>query len=187
MERVRPIIFDHQSPVVGMEGLNLLTAGLTLRGMYTLEIVRHGRTVDFLTACNDVTNAGLNHILETQFRAGSQVTTWYLGLINNAGGPVLANADTLASHSGWTEFTDYSGDRKAWTPDAASGGVMSNSTSVDFTMTGSGTIAGLFLASVSSGTGGTLWSTALFTGDATAAVIATDVLKLTYTINAVRS
>ena len=65
---------------------------------------------------NLITTVGLNHILDTQFHAGTQNTTWYIGL-KGAGTPVAA--DTMASHSSWAELTGYSGNRKEWTEGAA--------------------------------------------------------------------
>ncbi len=172
------------APHLGM--IPVISAGITLWGLYSVEhVLRNGEVVDLL-AKNDVTTPGLNHILDTQFGGGSQVVTWYIGLIDADGFTALADGDTLASHVGWTEFTDYSGSRKEWTDGAASGGVKTNAVTVDFVMTGAGTITGLFLASVSSGTGGILWSTALLSGD-DEPVVATDTLKVTYTINAIRS
>ena len=47
---------------------------------------------------NIIVTAGLNHILDTQFHATTQVTTWYIGL-KGAGTPIAAN--TMASHSSW--------------------------------------------------------------------------------------
>ena len=60
---------------------------------------------------NLVTNAGLNHLLDVALSGASQITSWYVGLTD--GTPTPAAADTLASHSGWTEVTDYTGNRKA--------------------------------------------------------------------------
>ena len=56
---------------------------------------------------NLITTVGLNHILDTQFHASTQVTTWYIGL-KGAGTPAAAN--TMASHSSWSELTGYSGE-----------------------------------------------------------------------------
>ena len=73
---------------------------------------------------NLIATVGLNHILDVQFHATTQVTTWYIGL-KAAGTPVAA--DTMASHSSWAELTGYSGNRKEWTEGAASSGSMTNS------------------------------------------------------------
>jgi hypothetical protein len=170
-----------------MDRMRIFTAGLQLWGVYTLEHVRDGEEIGFYVAKNDVTTLGLSHILDVQFHGTTQVATWYLGLIDSAGFTALADGDTLASHGGWSEFTNYTGNRQEWTEGAAVSGVMTNAATVDFAITGSGTIKGLFLSSVASGTSGVLWSTALFSGGSEATVVASDTLKLTYTINAIRS
>ena len=103
---------------------------------------------------NLITTEGLNHILDTQFHADTQVTTWYIGL-KGAGTP--AAGDTMASHATWSEISDYSGDRKEWTEGAASAGSMTNAASVDFTINGTATIAGAFLNTASTGTAGALY------------------------------
>src|SRR5687768_11508230 len=74
---------------------------------------------------NGITTAGLNHALETQFRGGSAVNPWKLGLIDGSSTPALAAADTMSSHAGWTEVTAYAeAARPDWSPAAASGGIV---------------------------------------------------------------
>lgn len=135
------------------------------------------------TTHNLVTTAGLNATNDIMFHASTQVTTWYIGLIDETGTETLAAGDTLASHAGWTENTEYGtpAARGEWTEGASSGGVITNGTSVDFTMNDSGTLVGLFLCSVSSGTSGTLFSEAAFTGG-NRTYVATDIIKVTYTL-----
>ncbi len=130
-----------------------------------------------------VTNAGLNHVLASEFTGGGIVSTWYIGLINNSPTPTLAGADTLASHAGWSETASYSGNRPAWTNGAVSGQATTNASTVNFAMTGTVTVYGLFICSAASGTSGTLWCTAAFTGG-TQAVNNGDTLQTTMTISA---
>ena len=135
-------------------------------------------------AINGITTVGLNHGLDIVFHAGTQVTTWYMGLINGSSA-TLAAADTMGSHAGWTENTQYSQtNRVAWDEGAASSGVTTNSTTMDFSMNATATIYGGFLTSGSgkSGTTGTLWMTAAFSGGAQS-VGSGDTLKLTYTLS----
>ena len=131
---------------------------------------------------NLVTTEGLNHILDTQFHAGTQVTAWYIGL-KGAGTPVAG--DTMASHSSWSEITDYSGNRKEWTEGAASSGSMTNASSVDFSITGTATIAGAFLSSVATGTSGTLYGVVDFASSRS--VLSGDTLQVTVTVTATSS
>jgi hypothetical protein len=111
MDRAHIVPLGPSANFQGMAGLPLITAGLTLWGLYTVEILdEFGKVIDFVTAKNDVTNEGLNNILDVQFHAVTQVTTWYIGLIDASGFSDLADSDTLASHAGWTEFTNYTGE-----------------------------------------------------------------------------
>ena len=128
---------------------------------------------------NLITTVGLNHILDTQFHAGTQVTTWYIGL-KGAGTP--AAGDTMASHSSWAEITGYSGNRKEWTEGAASGGSMTNSSSVDFSINATATIAGAFLNTAATGTAGVLYGVVDFSSSR--AVISGDTLQVTVTVTA---
>jgi hypothetical protein len=131
---------------------------------------------------NLITTTGLNHILDTQFHAGTQVTTWYIGL-KGAGTP--AAADTMASHSSWAELTNYSGNRKEWTEGAASSGSMTNSSSVDFSINGTATVAGAFLNTAATGTAGVLYGVVDFSSSR--AVISGDTLQVTVTVTAASS
>ena len=142
------------------------------------------------TLCvNGITTAGLNHALDVVFHGSTQVTTWYMGLIQGSSTPTLAAGDTMSSHAGWTEYTSYSQtNRVAWDEGAASSGVTTNSTTMDFSMNATGTVAGGFLTSsaTKSGTTGTLWMTATFSGG-NQAVGSGDTLKLTYTLSTASS
>lgn len=134
---------------------------------------------------NGTTTAGLNSIESVYFAAGSQITTWYLGLIDNAGFSSLNASDTMGSHGGWAESTAYSESvRQTWSPGAASGGVITNGTAASFTMNATATIKGAFLTSSNTkgGTTGTLWATGAF--DSNQAVVSGQVLKVTYTCTA---
>lgn len=131
---------------------------------------------------NGITTEGKNKLLDVFFHAVTQITTWYIGLIDNSGWSAESAADTLASHAGWTEFTTYTGNRQEWTEGAASSASITNGTPVTFPITGTGTLKGIFIASAASGTSGTLWSTADFAS--TVPVANGDSLKITYTVNA---
>ena len=128
---------------------------------------------------NIIVTAGLNHILDTQFHATTQVTTWYIGL-KGAGTPLAA--DVMSSHSSWSELTGYSGDRKEWTEGAASSGSMTNGSSVDFSVTGTATVAGAFLNTAATGTAGTLYGVVDFSS--ARSVINGDTLQVTVTVTA---
>ena len=128
---------------------------------------------------NIIVTAGLNHILDVQFHATTQVTAWYIGL-KGAGTPVAA--DTMASHGSWAELTGYAGNRKEWTEGAASSGSMTNGSSVDFTINATATVAGAFLNTAATGTSGTLYGVVDFSSSR--AVIDGDTLQVTVTVTA---
>jgi hypothetical protein len=138
---------------------------------------------------NLVVNEGLQSMVSVYLDAATQITTWYIGLITGPGsGTTIAAADTLASHSGWTEFTDYSGNRKTatfGTATTADPSVIDNSGSpASFSITGSGgTVAGAFLASVDTGTSGTLFSASDFQAPGDRVVVSGDTLNVTYTFS----
>ena len=137
---------------------------------------------------NLVVNVGLQDMNTKYFSGSAYTAAWYLGLITGPGSSTtIAAGDTLATHAGWTEFTNYSGNRKAvtfGTATTADPSVISNSASpASFGMLINGTVvAGALLASVSSGTSGILFSVGNFTGgDKT--VDNGDTLNVTYTFS----
>ena len=179
------------------------TSNLSPRGRFQVEHWRNGRLIGQYEFPNGITDEGKDQILNTQFDAATQITTWYLGLVDNANFTALAAADTYdeinQAGNGWDEFSDYTdpgnGDsattRPVWNPDAAASQTITNGTVVVFDITATGTIKGLFL--VGGGTapenkgdhaaGSTLWATALFdSGDVD--VQNGDQLKATYTVTA---
>ena len=136
---------------------------------------------------NLVVNEGLQD-MNTQYLKGAAYTAaWYLGLITGPGVALTySGGDTLAAKS-WTEFTDYSGARKALTfgtATTANPSVISNSSPASFTITGAGgVVAGAFMCSVSSGTSGVLFSESNFQSPGDRTVTAGDVLNVTYTFS----
>ena len=157
-------------------------------GVYTVECVGADGQVKWTdTFHNLVMNGGLANMNGVYFGAGAQSTTWYLGLVTGPGsGTTYAAGDTLASHAGWTENTDYTGNRKAVTfgsATTANPSVISNSASPSsFAMSGTATIAGAFLCNVASGTSGVLFSAGDFTGG-DKSVASGDTLNVTYTFS----
>lgn len=138
---------------------------------------------------NLVVNVGLQDMNDKYFKGSSYTAAFYLGLVTGPGsGTTYAAADTLASHAGWTEFTNYSGSRKAvtfGTATTADPSVIDNSASpAQFVISGAGgTVAGAFLCTVSSGTSGTLFSEADFQSPGDRVVVSGDTLNVTYTFS----
>ena len=138
---------------------------------------------------NLVVNEGLQDMNTQYFKGSSYTGAFYMGLITGPGsGTTYAASDTLASHGGWTEFTNYSGSRKAMTFGSATSAdpsVISNSGSPSsFAITGAGgTVAGAFVCTVSSGTSGVLFSEADFQSPGDRVVVNGDTLNVTYTFS----
>lgn len=137
------------------------------------------------SAHNLVVNEGLADMNDKYFSGSTYTAAWYLGLVTGPGsGNTYAAADTLASHAGWTEDTNYSGNRKAVTFGSATSAdpsVITNSGSPSqFSMTGTTTIAGAFLASVDTGTSGILFSVSDFQSPGDRDVVSGDTLNVTY-------
>lgn len=162
---------------------------------------KDGRLVWRSHAKNGVTDVGAQHALNVLFGGGTQVTTWYIGLVDNAGYTAFAFTDTMSSHGGWSEVSGSNfsnGSRPSWTPGTPSGssGAWSvvNASTVNYNMTNSGalTLKGMFLVSdaTKAGTSGTLVATAPFTVSGTPTTQAVnngDTVKITYTMNATAS
>jgi hypothetical protein len=138
---------------------------------------------------NLVVNEGLQDMNTQYFKGSTYTAAFYLGLVTGpSSGTSYAAADTLASHAGWTEYTDYSGSRKAvtfGTATTADPSVISNSASpASFTISGSGgVVAGAFLCTVASGTSGVLFSEADFQSPGDRTVVSGDTLNVTYTFS----
>ena len=138
---------------------------------------------------NLVVNEGLQDMNTQYFKGSAYTAAFYLGLVTGPGsGTAYAAADTLASHAGWTEFTNYSGARKAvtfGTATTADPSVIDNTASpAQFSITGGGgVVAGAFLCTVSSGTSGVLFSEADFQSPGDRTVVAGDTLNVTYTFS----
>lgn len=143
-------------------------------------------------AHNTVVTVGKNLALDT-FLAGSSytVTGPYMGLIGAVSYSAISAADTMASHAGWTEAgttnaPTYTGPRKTISWSSASSGSKAPSSAPVYTMTGTGTVKGVFLlfgsgaVSTIDNTSGTLWSAGLFSGG-DQAVVNTNTVTVTYT------
>jgi hypothetical protein len=139
---------------------------------------------------NLVVNVGLQDMNAKYFTGSAYTATWFLGLYGSGATNSPAAGDTMSSHAGWTEVTDYSqATRPACTfgvPTTANPSVATNSASpATFTINGTTTVGGAFLTSNStkSGTTGTLYSAADFSAPGDRAVVSGDTLSVTYTLS----
>lgn len=175
---------------------------IALRGEFTVEHYRNGKRINCYRFKNGIVNEGKNKLLNTMFNGSTQITTWYLGLIDDTGFSALADDDTYddinQAGNGWDEFTSYTDPanadsavtRPVWPNNAASAQAITNGTLALFDITGAATVKGVFV--VGGGTapetkgdhaaGSTLWATALFTGG-DVPVSSSDSLKVTYTVS----
>jgi hypothetical protein len=138
---------------------------------------------------NLVVNEGLQDMNTKYFKGSTYTAAFFLGLITGpASGTSYVAGDNLTTHSGWTEFTNYSGSRKAvtfGTATTADPSVISNSASpAQFSISGAGgVVAGAFLCTVASGTSGILFSEADFQAPGDRTVVSGDTLNVTYTFS----
>ena len=154
-------------------------------GVFTVQCLdKDGNLKWEIAQPNLVVDEGLAYMNDTFFSGSGYTKSWYLGLISGAD-PVIAAADTLASHA-WTEVpvtTGYSGNRKAVTfgaateadPSVCAGG------SVSFAMLDTYVVSGAFLCTVASGTSGVLFSASEFEAPGDRSVVSGDTLNVTYT------
>jgi hypothetical protein len=157
-----------------------------LKGQFHIEVWRKGVLVhNEPIVLNGVTDEGKDKALDLLFNdATSKIQDWAIGMINASGYTGVAAGDTMASHSGWTEWTSYDEvTRPEWDPGTASSQSITNATLRDFTQNATGTLKGVFICSddTKGGTSGTLWATALFSGDIS--VVSSDVIKIGYTVS----
>lgn len=131
---------------------------------------------------NGITDVGIHYLLEAGFRGGTAISSWYAGLIDNSGYTGVNASDTMSSHTGWSESTDYNESvRQTLSFGAAASRQIT--AQVSFTMNATKTIQGIFVTSdnTKSGTTGTLWSTALFAS--APSLVSGNVLTANYTLS----
>jgi hypothetical protein len=158
---------------------------MIFRGIFRLEAYRNGQHQRTVIAHNTVTDAALDVVLDIMFRNTTQLPNWYFGLIRDDNFTGITAADTMASHAGWEEGTEYSeATRQQWLPPAASGGKLANTAEAIVTVDIAQTFKGLFIASdnTKGGITGTLWAAGLLAADQTSPVGET--LKLFYDLTA---
>jgi hypothetical protein len=139
---------------------------------------------------NLVVNAGLAYMAGTALTSVAQITTWYIGLYGAGASNTPAAGDTMSSHAGWTEVTDYSNATRVAatfvTATTANPSVVTNAASpATFNINGTTTVGGAFLTSGSAkgGTTGTLFSAADFSSPGDRSVVSGDIISVTYTFS----
>jgi hypothetical protein len=184
-----------QSNLVGDE-----TVGIA--GTYLVECRDADGNIKWADQFPNLVNAiGKQLMLDTLLKGSSYTVVGpFLGLVSGASPTFGTGSDTMSSHSGWTEFTNYTVSGSAVRGTAvfgsatSSGSTPSNvttssATAITFTITGAGgTVGGCFICtgtgavSTQSNTAGTLYSAGAFS---TAKVVtAGDTVSVTYSTTA---
>lgn len=156
-----------------------------LKTHYKIECIRDGKIIWIEEFDNLVVTAGLNDSLEKHLKGSAYTAAWYVGLTDST--PTFAPADTMASHAGWTEVTDYDEvTREALVLGAVSGGSVDNSASrAAFTINNTVTVGGVFVAagSAKGESASVLYGGAAFSGG-DRNLLSSDVLNITVTFTA---
>ena len=190
-ENIKPT----EAAAVAVSSNSSISEDTSVTGNYTVTCTAADGTIRWQdTFKNLVVNVGKTDLLNKYFAGTSYTAAWYLGLVDGASSPTYNAADTMSSHSGWTENVGYSqstrpaaafGSASASGGGAGSAGTGTISTSATaFTINATGTIAGAFLttSNTKSGTTGTLYSAGSFT-TGNRSVLLGDTLNVTYTAN----
>lgn len=180
--------------------VNTETVGI--EGSYHVECCDADGNLKWTEAFPNLVNAvGKQLMLDTLLKGVSYTVTGpFLGLIGTTSPTFGTGSDTMTSHAGWTEFTNYTVGGSAvrgtavFASATSTGSTPSNVTTsaasaITYTITGGGgNVTGCFLvtgsgaSSTISNTGGTLYSAGAF---ATAkAVTAGDTVSVTYSTTA---
>lgn len=180
---------------VAIGGLSGIGESCHAEGVYTFRCFEYegGPLLWEDTIDNVVVNVGKNLMLQTSLTgSGYSVTGPYMGLISSVSWSAPSVNDTMALHSGWTEAGSTNAPTFAAriTPSfgTATGGSISTSSAVSFTMTGAGTIEGAFIVfgsgavSTIDSTTGTLLSAGAFTGGAQP-VNAGNIVQVSYSLS----
>jgi hypothetical protein len=184
-----------QSNVVGDE-----TVGIA--GTYQIECRDAEGNIKWVDEFPNLVNAiGKQLMLDTLLKGSSYTVVGpFLGLISGASPTFGTGSDTMTSHAGWTEFTNYTVGGSAvrgtavFASATSSGSTPSNvttssATAITYTITGAGgTVGGCFLTtgtgavSTQGSTAGTLYSAGAFS---TAKVVTVgDTVSVTYSTTA---
>jgi len=139
---------------------------------------------------NLVVNVGLADMNTKYFKGSGYTAAWYVGIYGPASTNSPSSSDTMASHAGWTEVTDYSNPTRplavfgnATTADPS---VIANSASpAQFLITASANVGGAFLTTgdLPGGSSGILFSASDFQAPGDRVVQNGDTLNVTYTFS----
>lgn len=182
----------HEGAACNVSRKRDITDDLPLRGKWVTEHWKRKKSGtlylhDTYVINNLITTLAKNKLFDTMFNAATQqLAADFCGSLINAAGFTAYNiADTMASHTGWVEWTSYSqATRVAWGQGAAAAAAITNASPMTFDINAPGTIQGLFITTVATkgGTTGLLWSAASYTSPV--AVVSADQIRSTYSLSA---
>ena len=166
--------------------LKNLSSAVVPRHIYRIECFGPDGKLKWVDECqNLVVNVGLDEILDKFWKGSSYSASFFVGLTD--GTPTVAAGDTMSSHAGWAEVTTYSeSNRQTLTLGSVSWQSVDNSASkASFSISGSATVGGAFIATNNSkgGTTGILIGAAAFSGG-DKSVGSGDTLNVTCTLTA---
>lgn len=130
---------------------------------------------------NQITTVGKNDLLDKYFAGSAYTAAWYMGLVDVDSFSAYAAGDTMASHAGWVESTEYTeANRLTVSFAAASAGAKATSVSCDFSINATTGIQGAFIVTnnTKGGTTGILYSAGTFSGGARTGLQNGDTLKV---------
>lgn len=177
---------------VADDGLYLPKSQIFLRGVFEHDVRRNGEMLGKMVDSNLIVDEGMDYILNVAYRGNgveAQISPWYLGIYEGTYTPLgtetAADIHTLSSES----ISYNPSSRPEWVEGTVTGQALTNSesaggTRATFTMTAGVTIRGAFLISNPTRNGGigTLSSAAEF--GTPRALLLSDELILTYSIQA---
>jgi len=161
--------------------------GARIGSIWEWEHWRGGHLLEKWADHNICTDQGLNHLLGVGFSAVTPITAWYVAVFNNNHTPAAGN--TYAT-PGFTEATNYSGNRAAWQEGGVAAKSITNSANkASLTFTSAATIYGAALVGGGSAAttkndkagGGSLYNVSQFSSGAKS-MASSDVLKVTVTL-----
>lgn len=122
-------------------------AGIKFKGFWVIKCYdRYGKLKWRTKQKNLVVDEGIQHILDVTFDSAAQNATWYTGLTSASPSP--SASDSMSSHSGWVEFTDYSeATRPEYIDSRTENQVDNDGNEAEFNINSDGTIGGAFLTS----------------------------------------
>lgn len=164
----------------------MIERNFQIGGVFTYNHIRNGAVIDTWKEDNIVVNEGLDYTLDSAFSGGSPITAWYIGLFKNNYAPQASDVAATFPGSGVANeaTSEYSqSTRPQWIEAGVVAEVITNTASqATFTFVTPVNIYGAFLASLptKATTSGKLAAASKFTN--VRAMLATDVLTVTYTL-----